>query len=89
MPNVDVLARFFGCAVDYLPFSYLGLCLGASYKSKTVWGPVVERFYKRLAGWKSRLLSRGGRLTLLKSILWSWPVYFLSLFTIPVSVVNQ
>ena len=48
-----------GCRVDYLPSTYLGLPLGASYMSKVVWDPVVERFHKRLAGWKAKLLSRG------------------------------
>ena len=36
VPNVNALAHFFGCRVDYLPTSYLGLPLGASYKSKAV-----------------------------------------------------
>ena len=57
--NVNALTHFFGCRVDYLPSSYLGLPLGASYKSKAVWDPVVERFRKRLAGLKAKLLSRG------------------------------
>jgi hypothetical protein len=34
-------------------------------------------------------LSKGGRLTLLKSILSNLPTYFLSLFPIPVSVANR
>ena len=45
--NVNALARFFGCGVDYLPSSYLGLPLGAPYKSIAIWDPVVERFHKR------------------------------------------
>ena len=75
--------------VDFPPSSYLGLPLGATFKSKAVWDPVVERFRKKLAGWKSLLLSRGGRLTLLKSSLWSLPIYFMSLFTIPVSIARS
>ena len=35
VPNVHVLARFLGCKVDHLP-SYLGLPLGAPYKSTTI-----------------------------------------------------
>jgi len=49
MPNVHNLARFFGCGVEYMPSSYLGLPLGAPYKSIAVWDLVVERFHKRLA----------------------------------------
>jgi hypothetical protein len=44
---------------------------------------------RRLAGWKKLYLSKGGRLTLLKSTLSSLPTYFLSLFTISVSVAQR
>ena len=47
--ELNNLAQFFGCSVDSLPPSYLGLPLGASFKSKVVWEPVVERFRKKLA----------------------------------------
>ena len=43
------LAQFFGCGVDFLRCSYLGLPLGASYKCKTMWEPIVEKF-SRLGG---------------------------------------
>ena len=35
------------------------------------------------------MLSKGGRLTLLQSTLWSLPIYYMSLFTIPASVAIQ
>ena len=88
VPNVHVLASFFGCGVDYLPSSYLGLPLGAPYKSIAIWDPIIERFHKKLAGWKSKLLSRGGRLTLLRSTLSSLSIYFMSLLTIPASIAS-
>ena len=46
VPELNSLAQFFGCGVDFLPSSYLGLPLGATFKSKAVWDPVVERFRK-------------------------------------------
>ena len=66
-----------------LPSSYLGLPLGASYKSVAVWDVVEEHFQRRLLLWKRHYLSKGGRLTLLRSTLVSLPIYFMSLFTIP------
>ena len=89
IPNIQQLASFFDCGVSALPSMYLGLPLGASFKSKAVWDPVVERFQKRLAGWKSKMLSKGGRLTLLQSTLWNLPIYYMFLFTIPMSVACQ
>ena len=44
---------------------------------------------KRLAGWKRLYLSKGGRVTLIKSTLSSLPTYLLSLFPIPMSVAHR
>ena len=40
-------------------------------------------------GWKHLYLSKGGRVTLLKSTLLRLPTYFLSLFPIPANVANR
>ena len=44
---------------------------------------------KRLADWMKIYLSKGGRLTLIKSTISSLPTYFLSLFPLPVSIANK
>ena len=72
-----------------LPMTYLGLPLGATFKLKAIWTGVLEKMERRLAGWKRLYLSKGGRITLLKSTLSSLPTYFLSLFPIPVSVARR
>ena len=41
---------------------------------------------KNLAGWKRLYLSKGGRLTLIKSTLSNLPTYLLSLFPIPADI---
>ena len=40
----------------------------------------------RLAGWRARLLSRGGRLVLLKAVLATIPTYFMTIFRMLVGV---
>ena len=50
--NVEDLACEIMCKVGKLPSSYLGLPLGASYKSVVVWDGVEERFHKKLLLWK-------------------------------------
>jgi hypothetical protein len=87
--NVPELAGILGCRVASLPLTYLGLPLGASYKSKSIWVGVVEKMEKRLAGWKRLYLSKGGRVTLIKSTLSSIPTYFLSLFPLPMSIARR
>ncbi|KAG6661509.1 hypothetical protein CIPAW_03G178800 [Carya illinoinensis] len=84
--NLSELAVFLGCKVSSLPMKYLGLPLGASHKSKSMWDGVVEKIESKLAGWKRLYLSKGGRVTLIKSTLSNLPTYFLSLFPLPASV---
>ena len=87
--NISELADSLCCHIGGLPLSYLGMPLGASYKVVAVWNPILEKLERRLSGWQKLYLSKGGRLTLLKSTLSSLPTYFLSLFTIPISVVRR
>ncbi|GAU46775.1 hypothetical protein TSUD_402860 [Trifolium subterraneum] len=57
------------CRVGKVPFLYLGLPIGGDPSRLGIWEPVVARIKQRLSGWKSRFLSFGGRLILLK---WQW-----------------
>jgi hypothetical protein len=41
---------------------------------------------KKLQGWKGKLLSIGGRVTLLNSVLSSIPIYWMSVYRLPVNV---
>ena len=89
VPHIVELVQTLGCKQSILPLQYLGLPLGATFKEQTIWNPVLERVEKRLASWKRLYLSKGGKLTLIKSTLSSIPTYFLSLFPIPAKVANQ
>ena len=81
--NLVALASILQCRVGSLPMKYLGMPLGTSFKTASIWKPILEKMEKKLSGWKHLYLSKGGRLTLLRSTLSSLPTYFLSLFTIP------
>uniref|UniRef100_A0A2N9IM18 Reverse transcriptase domain-containing protein n=1 Tax=Fagus sylvatica TaxID=28930 RepID=A0A2N9IM18_FAGSY len=87
--SMQPLADLLRCRIGVLPMLYLGMPLGAQYKAQNVWNSVLEKIERRLANWQTLYLSKGGRLTLLKSTLASLPTYFLSLFTIPVSVARR
>ena len=45
--------------------------------------PVVDKLINRVAGWRGKLLSNAGKLTLLKSYLASIPIYLLSVIKFP------
>ena len=89
MHNIDLLRNVLSCKQGTLPMKYLGPPLGAKFKDKTIWNPILEKMKRRLTSWKCLYLSNGGRVTLIKSTLSNLPTYFLSLFPIPASVANR
>jgi hypothetical protein len=53
------------------------------------WKRVEERFQKRLNCWRSKLLSVGGRLILINSVLSSLHMFMLSFFEVPRGVLKK
>lgn len=78
--RVIKLANILGCAVGNLPFRYLGLPLYNKRLRKEDWAIVINRINLRIEGWKAKLLSQGGRLTLVSSVLTSLPLLSTFLF---------
>ena len=60
--------------VGSIPFTYLGLPIGGNAHRLAFWEPLINCINSRLPGWRSRYLSLGGHLVLLKSVLSSLPV---------------
>nr|GFA87399.1 RNA-directed DNA polymerase, eukaryota [Tanacetum cinerariifolium] len=91
IPNDVVVsaAHSIGCLVMYSPFNYLGVKVGASMSRISSWDDVVAKLSARLFKWKLKTLSIGGRLTLIKSVLSSLPLYYMSSFKAPKSILNR
>ncbi|GJY01976.1 hypothetical protein Tco_0360128 [Tanacetum coccineum] len=53
------------------------------------WKEVIDKVAPRLSKWKMRALSIGGRLTLLKSVLGSIPIFYMSIYRVPASVLKK
>ncbi|GJY86569.1 hypothetical protein Tco_0500595 [Tanacetum coccineum] len=53
------------------------------------WDDVVDRVSSRLSKWKMKMLSIGGRLTLLKSVLGSTPIFHMSIHKVPLGVLRK
>ena len=73
--NVEELVVELGRRVGSLPTTYLGLPLGVAHKPVVVWDGVEERSRKRVACWKRSYLSKGGKVTLMRSMLTNMPIY--------------
>ncbi|GJS57859.1 RNA-directed DNA polymerase, eukaryota, reverse transcriptase zinc-binding domain protein [Tanacetum coccineum] len=88
-------ALFFGewsktnalCLVHILKcFHYVS---GKDTRKNKAWDEVVNHFSNRLSMCKSKLLSVGDRLTLIKAVLGSFPLYFFSIFKAAKAVISR
>ncbi|GKV29684.1 hypothetical protein SLEP1_g38589 [Rubroshorea leprosula] len=77
------------CKEGKLPFKYLGIPIGGNHRRKAMWQPMVESVRKKLASWKGRYLSMGGRITLINSVLSSLPVFLMSVYVIPKGIIQS
>jgi len=82
-------ASVMNCRRGTIPFVYLGLPIGGDSTKLSFWKPVVDRIVTRLSLWNNKFLSFGGRLVLLKVVLSSLSVYFLSFFKSPAGIISS
>ena len=77
------------CEVMTTPFKYLRMLVGGSHKRGAFWGGVIDKFKSRLSKWKSRLLSLVGRICLIKPVLSSIPLFYMSPYKLHVVVLKE
>jgi hypothetical protein len=84
--RAEEYVNLFGCKEGIFPFRYLGIPMTHRKLSNKDWRLVEERFQKKLSSWKGKLLSYGGRIVLINSVLSSLPMFMMSFFRIPKGV---
>nr|GEZ18080.1 RNA-directed DNA polymerase, eukaryota [Tanacetum cinerariifolium] len=91
IPNdlIVAAASTLGCSIMKTPFKYLGVTVGGNMSNISAWDDIISKLNSRLSEWKVKTLSIGGRLMLLKSVLGSTPIYWMSLYKVPKSVLNS
>lgn len=72
-----------------IPFMYLGFPLGAISSRRKTWDPILRKVISKLSRWNNRFLSIAGRVTLIKAVLVSLPIFFMSLLKISKAVVHR
>ncbi|XP_071928018.1 uncharacterized protein [Coffea arabica] len=80
---LDRISRF---ARKSFPIRYLGFPLYIGRCKSSYFGEVCHAILARILSWKSRLLSFGGKIILIKHVLSSIPVHLMSAAMIPSSV---
>jgi hypothetical protein len=82
-------SQLFGCVVGKYPFRYLGLPMHFRKLFNKDWKIIEQRIEKRLSGWKGKMLTSGGRLVLINSVLSSLPMFMMSFFELPKGVLQK
>jgi hypothetical protein len=81
-------ASTLNCQKGNFPFTYLGLPLGIIKPNLEYFLPMVVRVEKRLCG-IADFLDYGGKLLMVKSVLSSLPISYMSCLDIPVTINEQ
>ncbi|KAL2526355.1 Uncharacterized protein Adt_11409 [Abeliophyllum distichum] len=71
------------------PFTYLGVPLFKGHRKTFLYDDLIQKVRSRISGWASRLLSPGGRITLIRSVLSSLPLYLLQILKPPKAVLKK
>jgi hypothetical protein len=73
---------------EWYPFKYLGIMMHYNRLRNSDWKIIEEKFEKKLNGSKGKLMSLGGRLVLINSVLTRLAIFMLSLFEVSRGVKN-
>ncbi|GJZ45600.1 RNA-directed DNA polymerase, eukaryota, reverse transcriptase zinc-binding domain protein, partial [Tanacetum coccineum] len=68
---------------------FRGAKVGGLMSRVQSWNEIVDNLVSHLSKWKMKTLSIGVRLTLLKLVLGSMPIYHMSLFKVPMKVLQK
>lgn len=68
---------------------YLGLPTIIGLLKKAVFSCLKERIWKKMQGWKEKLLSKPGKEILIKAVAQAIPTYMMSIFRIPDGLLDE
>ncbi|EOY02236.1 Uncharacterized protein TCM_011923 [Theobroma cacao] len=89
MTRRQIIAHTTGFQHKTLPVIYLGAPLHKGPKKVTLFDSLITKIRDRISGWENKTLSPGGRITLLRSVLSSLPLYLLQVLKPPVVVIEK
>ncbi|CAH9146737.1 unnamed protein product [Cuscuta epithymum] len=95
---ISKYAKFYSCnLVNHIfhinkgsfPFTYLGANIHVGRTLNVHFDHILAKFDNKLAGWKHKLLSTGGRMILINHVLNSLPLYHMAVCPIPKSIFHK
>jgi len=72
-----------------IPFMYLGMLIGGNPTKNQFWKLMVNKVRSRLSSWKGKLISMARQVYLIKSVIFALPLYYISFFKMPTSVIKE
>ncbi|EOY17514.1 Uncharacterized protein TCM_042330 [Theobroma cacao] len=85
----QIIAQTTGFSHQLLLITYLGAPLYKGHKKVILFNDLVAKIEERITGWENKILSPGGRITLLRSVLASLPIYLLQVLKPPICVLER
>ncbi|XP_058749275.1 uncharacterized protein LOC131622266 [Vicia villosa] len=86
---MQAASQFLSCKLDQVPFKFLGIVVGGNPRRINFWNPIMSILKAKFSPWIGKLMSIGGRVTLINSVVNNLPVYYLSFFKIPNKVKKE
>lgn len=86
IPHVQ---RTIGIAPQQFPIQYLGIPIFLGKRKMVYFEHILDKVRRALEGWKARLLSFSGRVTLIKAVLTTIPIYTLASAYVPNGIIKR
>lgn len=66
---LSMVYSFLTCGIGVIPFKFWGVKVADSPRNVAIWRDVIKNVSTRLSKWRGKVLSLGGRVMLINSIL--------------------
>ncbi|KAL0283412.1 UNVERIFIED_CONTAM: hypothetical protein Sradi_7229600 [Sesamum radiatum] len=87
--RIRCIQQVTGFRLKFLPITYLGAPLFKGNKKGVLFDDLIQKIRNKITGWEKALLSHGGRLQLIKSVLSAMPTYLLQVLKPPKYVMER
>jgi hypothetical protein len=83
------LSRILGVRLVLGTRKYLGLPSMIGRDKKSIFAFIKDRIWKKINTWSGRALSKAGKEVMVKSVLQSIPIYIMSIYVLPNSIIDD